>query len=87
MVSGQANHLLQQIRTLVAAHSLQNVPDRELLDCFLQHHDEGAFTAIVERHGMMVLAVCRRVLGSAQDAEDACQAALLVLARKAGCMV
>jgi RNA polymerase sigma factor (sigma-70 family) len=56
--------------------------DRELLARYSEG-DETAFAALVARHTGMVLGVCRRALPTVQDAEDACQAAFLVLARKA----
>jgi RNA polymerase sigma factor (sigma-70 family) len=57
--------------------------DGQLLDRFVLRHDDDAFTALVQRHGPMVLAVCRRVLHDSPDAEDAFQATFLVLVRKA----
>jgi RNA polymerase sigma factor (sigma-70 family) len=74
---------LHHIRKLAGVRATETLPDSGLLDRFVRRQDEAAFAALVERHGPMVLAVCRRALRHAHDAEDACQAAFLVLARKA----
>ena len=69
---------------LRVALGAREVPDRDLIARFVRNRDEDAFAELVRRHGRMVLAVGRRVTNHPQDAEDAFQAAFLVLARRAG---
>jgi hypothetical protein len=57
--------------------------DAQLLDRFVQTHDEAAFESLLWRHGPMVLGLCRRLLCHRHDAEDAFQAVFLVFFRKA----
>ena len=65
------------------SQDVQSATDAVLLERFAEFRDGGAFEELVGRHGRMVLAVCRRILGDAHDAEDAFQSTFLVLARKA----
>jgi RNA polymerase sigma factor (sigma-70 family) len=83
MATAQLGTLLRHLHTLAAGRSVQGT-DRQLLDDFVARRDETAFASLVARHGPMVLRVCRRVLGHEHDAEDAFQAAFLVLARHVG---
>jgi RNA polymerase sigma factor (sigma-70 family) len=76
--------LLQHLRKLAAAQCASQLADRQLLQQFIADRDEAAFAALVQRHGALVLGVCRSVLHHQQDAEDVFQATFLVLARRAG---
>src|SRR4051794_15092084 len=58
--------------------------DRDLLRRYADARDPAAFEALVRRHAALVLATGRRVLGDPHGAEDVCQAAFALLARKAG---
>jgi RNA polymerase sigma factor (sigma-70 family) len=69
------------------SQSAEEQSDEDLLEQFLsgeRAESQDAFRALVDRHGPMVLGVCRHVLSQHQDAEDVFQATFLVLARKGG---
>src|SRR5262249_30309876 len=76
---GQVLRYLRQIAAPADGSRL----DAELIERYVSSHDGAAFARLVERHGPLVLGVCRRVLHNHHDAEDVFQATFLVLARKA----
>jgi RNA polymerase sigma factor (sigma-70 family) len=82
MANGQHGGVLGHLRRVALVPDGSGMTDGQLLECFLTRRDEVAFEALVRRHGPMVLGVCRRLLGHAQDAEDAFQATFLVLVSK-----
>jgi RNA polymerase sigma factor (sigma-70 family) len=83
MSQGQRSHLLWHIRRLAGTPRGRLPTDRQLLEQFVSRQTEAAFAELLRRHGPMVLGLCRRLLRHEQDAEDAFQAAFLVLAQKA----
>lgn len=58
--------------------------DGDLVARYAASHSAEDFAEIVARHGSMVLRTCQRLCGNLSDAEDAAQAAFLVVAQKAG---
>jgi RNA polymerase sigma factor (sigma-70 family) len=84
MPRGPLNSLVHYIGKLAGTPATAALTDADLLRRFVSEQDESAFALLVERHGRLVWSVCRHLLSHEQDVEDAYQATLLVLARKAG---
>jgi RNA polymerase sigma factor (sigma-70 family) len=80
----------RMLSSLFHSGTLTGLGDHELLERFAAQRDgnqesaELVFATLVERHGPMVMRVCRAVLGDRHEAEDAFQATFLVLASRAG---
>ena len=68
-MASRANSILAAVEVLIRNERT----DGELLREFLDTKTEAAFAALVRRHGPMVSGVCRRILGHADDADDAAQ--------------
>jgi RNA polymerase sigma factor (sigma-70 family) len=83
MSTAQTGTVLRYLRRLAVADQIKQLNDTQLLQRFVASQEAEVFTALVERHGRLVWAICRHVLGHEHDAEDAFQATFLVLARKA----
>jgi RNA polymerase sigma factor (sigma-70 family) len=75
--------LLGQIHDFLSTRQDCGDSDGALLERFVGRGDETAFEALLQRHGPMVLGLCRRLLADSHEAEDAFQATFLVLIRKA----
>ena len=74
---------IDRAAVLTAPLALDELSDAELLRRFLAAREERAFAAIVRRHGPLVWGVCRNLLPSEADAEDAYQATFLALVKSA----
>jgi RNA polymerase sigma factor (sigma-70 family) len=87
MAIGRWGSVLRRVHALLDEGAVGGLSDRELLERYAAQDGataEPAFASLVERHGPMVLRVCRSVLRDAHEAQDAFQATFLILARKAG---
>src|SRR5262249_6115735 len=84
MSGASLREAIGRIRVAIGTRGAGGLADADLLQRWLAQRDEAAFELLLWRHGPMVLGLCRRLLGDAQDAEDALQATFLVLVRKAG---
>src|SRR5438045_3524465 len=83
MAAAPLPRVLAYLRRVTQPGGAGDHTDADLLRRFVAERDEAAFETLLRRHGPTVLAVCRRILGNDADAEDAFQAAFLVLVRKA----
>ncbi|MGE3807873.1 MAG: RNA polymerase sigma factor, partial [Gemmataceae bacterium] len=78
----QLDHLIRNIRRFADSDQGEPCSDRQLLEKFLATRDELAFEELLQRHGPMVLRLCRRLLPDKHRADDVFQATFLTLVAK-----
>ena len=86
MATTKDRALSRQLDTLFNIGAIRELTDGQLLERFARGDGEAAelaFAALVERHGAMVMRVCRAHLADPHDRQDAFQATFLVLVEKA----
>ena len=84
MAGRQLRATLEHLWRTAGAREEEVAVDAELLERWVGRRDGSAFELLLYRHAPMVLGVCRRLLRSTADVEDAFQATFLALARAAG---
>jgi RNA polymerase sigma factor (sigma-70 family) len=87
MATGQMHGVVRHLRRAALLRDGAGLTDGQLLERYVTRREEAAFEALLRRHGPMVFGVCRRLLSSSHDAEDAFQATFLVLVRKSASIV
>jgi RNA polymerase sigma factor (sigma-70 family) len=84
MAANALNRMILHLRRASRPHEGNGLSDGDLLERYVSLRDPGAFEILLRRHGPMVWGVCRRILRSEADSEDAFQTTFLVFIRKAG---
>jgi RNA polymerase sigma factor (sigma-70 family) len=80
----RSSSVRKNLQILFTTGAIGDLSDGELLERFVAFRDDGAFEALVGRHGPIVLRICLGVLTNHHDAQDAFQTTFLVLVRRAG---
>jgi RNA polymerase sigma factor (sigma-70 family) len=86
MGSRRSGELFAQLETLFRDGAIGGLSDSQLLEQFVASRharSDAAFRTLMQRHGPMVLRVCRSVLADPHEAEDAFQATFVALAQQA----
>jgi RNA polymerase sigma factor (sigma-70 family) len=87
MATSRLSDVVQHLRKVILLRDGAGLTDGQLLESYLVNREDVAFAALVRRHAPMVWGVCRRILHNHEDAEDAFQAVVHVLVRKAASIV
>ena len=72
--------LCEAIDPVAFRRSLDSLPDAELAD-LAASGDRRALERLLHRHADRIVAICRRVLNSPDDAQDAAQEAMIAVSR------